>query len=443
MEFQEQSNLNLLGLAFLVVMVVLTLSLPRRYALVPLLITTCYMPLGQMIVVAGLHFQFMRVVLLTGWLRIFIKKEHRGLQLTRLDKAFLWWAAATLVIGTLTDPSFNRFINRSGEVYNAIGAYFLMRCWMQDLEDTKRLVRVAGFMILPLALSMLLEKTTGRNMFFVFGGVSEFTEVRDGVLRCQGAFLHPILAGTYAVTLLPLFAGLWFAGREYKMAALVGAASASIATITSGSSGALITLLGVMGGFACWPLRYRMHLIRRGAVLMIIALAIVMKAPVWYLLSRVSEIFGGTGWHRSYLIDQAITHFNEWWLVGSTYTAHWAPGGQVLVSDPNNMDITNHYIAEGLGGGIWKLGLFIAMIVICFKNISHWIWAKESVALNERMFVWSLGVALFAHCLSFISICYFDQIIIMWFWALANCSMLEETRPDDSFVTSSPQPDLI
>jgi hypothetical protein len=175
---------------------------------------------------------------------------------------------------------------------------------------------------------------------------------------------------------------------------------------------------------------------------MIVALALYMKAPVWYLLSRVSEVFGGTGWHRSYLIDLAVTHFNEWWLVGSAYTAHWAPGGQVLVNDPNNMDITNHYIAEGLGGGIWKLGLFIAMIVFCFKTVGYWIRAKDDVSLPERIFVYAIGVSLFAHCVSFVSISYFDQIIIMWFWTLANGAMLRQTRPMSLESVAEPEPAL-
>jgi hypothetical protein len=40
------------------------------------------------------------------------------------------------------------------------------------------------------------------------------------------------------------------------------------------------------------------------------------------------------------------------------------------------------------------------------------------------MLIWSLGVCLFGHCVSFLSISYFDQMIVMWYWLLAVISVL-------------------
>jgi hypothetical protein len=279
-------------------------------------------------------------------------------------------------------------------------------------------------MIVPLAISMAAEKVTTHNIFSVFGGVPEITQEREGKLRCQGAFRHPILAGTYAATLFPLCVSLWFIRGRNKLIAIGGVCGAAVATVAASSSGALLAMIGAFIGLALWPIRCHMRKVRWVILLSIIALAMVMKAPVWYLFARVSELTGGTGWHRSYLIDQAVGHFNEWWLVGSTYTAHWAPEGQVLAVDPNNMDITNNYIAEGLGGGMVKLGLFIAMIVQCFKTVGKWTHRENASKRSLRLLIWALGVSLFAHCVSFMSIAYFDQIVVMWYWLLATMSML-------------------
>jgi hypothetical protein len=421
---QDSSNLVPFGLLFLVIMIVLTWCLPRRFALIPLMITTCYMPLGQMFVIAGFHFQFIRILLVVGWCRAFIRSEAGGLKLSRLDKLFIYWALVTLVVGTLTQPSMGRFINRSGEVYNAVGTYFLIRWWVRDLDDVIQVVRVMGFMVVPLAISMIVEKSTGRNAFAVFGGVPEITAERDGSLRCQGAFRHPILAGTYAATLFPLFVGLWFQPGRNKLPAIIGCCSSIVATITASSSGSVLALLSAIVGFALWHFRYRMRAFRWGIVAMLVALSLSMKAPVWYVFAKMSDIAGGTGWYRSYIIDQAVRHFNEWWLVGSTYTAHWAPGGEVMIGNPGNMDIINNYVNEGLGGGILKLGLFVAMIVACYKIIGRWTHRQDSVPISRRIFVWSLGVCLTTHCISFLSVVYFDQIIVMWFWILAVISMV-------------------
>jgi hypothetical protein len=429
---QVQSNsggLSGLGLLFLLVVGAMTWGLPRQKALVPILITTGYMPLGQMLVIAGFHFQILRILLIVGWCRVWSRKESKDLILTRLDRLFIWWALASLILGTLAKLSPERFFNLCGDGFNAVGTFFLFRCWIREVGEVIAIVRFLAVMITPLALSMVVEKSTAHNIFSVFGGVPEITVVREGKLRCQGAFMHPILAGTYAATLFPFFVGLWFAGGRDRRRATIGACSAAVVTVAANSSGALLALVFAVIGFACWRIRRHMRLLRWGIVLTVLALAMVMKAPVWYLIARVSDITGGTGWHRAYLIDQAVNHFDEWWLVGTTYTAHWAPAGQVLAVDRNNMDITNHYIAEGVHGGILKLGLFIAMIVFGYKTIGRWMKTPAMLKLPQGMFIWSLGVCLLTHCVSFISVCYFDQIITMWYLLLAVISMLASELP--------------
>ena len=66
-----------------------------------------------------------------------------------------------------------------------------------------------------------------------------------------------------------------------------------------------------------------------------------------------------------------------------------------------------------------KLGLFLAIIIACFRRLGRVLTAQSSKARLPHFFVWAIGVSLFAHCISFLSITYFDQIIIIWFWLLA------------------------
>jgi len=423
-EVPDVTNIVFAAWPFLIVMIILAWSLPRRFAMMPLLITTCYMSMEQQFVVGGLHFQLYRILMIVGVFRVWVRSEQKGVAYGGLDKLFMFWVLATVIVGTATQPSFDRFLNRCGEVYNAVGTYFLMRCWIRSFDDVIAVVRAAAFMIAPLALSMIIEKSTGRNIFSVFGGVPEITQIRDGKLRCQGPFRHPILAGTYFATLFPLFIGLWFQPGRNKRAAVIGGVSAIAATAASASSGALLTLIGTGIGGAMWPLRGRMSMIRRSVLVLFLLLAVFMQAPVWYLFDRMSAVTGGSGWYRSYLIDQAVSHWNEWWLVGSTYTAHWAPGGEVMPGNPGNMDIVNHYVSEGLGGGILKLGLFVAIIVAGFKIVGRFTGLKAGYPFPRAIFAWSIGVCLMGHCISFMSVTYFDQIIVMWYLLLGILSMM-------------------
>jgi hypothetical protein len=417
-QIQEASNLNPLAVAMLLAAAYLTWSLPRRFAICPLLVMTCLMPLGQDLVLLSLHFHLFRILLFVGMVRVVVKGEASRMRWLRTDKIFAWWVAVTVLFGTMSKPSMELLINRFGDAYNAVGCYYFARCVIVNFEDIVTSVCTLAFVSMPVAAFMLVEKETAHNLFSVFGGVPAVTIVREGHLRCQGAFRHPILAGTFGATQFPLFAGLWYCYPRWRLLASAAIISAFIIVVTASSSGALLALLAGTGGLGIWKWRSKMRLIRWGMVAIILCLAVVMNAPVWYIFAKLSDVAGGTGWHRAYLMDQTVAHFDEWWLFGTTYTAHWGPAGEVIAADPDMMDITNHYVMEGVKGGLLKLVLFLVIITRCFKSIGQGIrgeWGEPA----DRFLVWVMGVALLAHCLSFFSIVYFDQMIVVWFWLLA------------------------
>jgi len=407
----------------LLVLGCLTWSLPRRLAVCPLLVMICLMPLGQQLVLSGLHLFFFRILLFVGVLRVILKGEARQLLLTPTDKVFIWWVIVGIVFGTLSKSSMDLrssmdlFRNRLGEAYNVSFCYLFIRCVIVDFEDVVISVQTLAWLALPVAAFMLVEKTTAHNLFSIFGGVPEMTVVREGHLRCQGAFRHPILAGTFGAALFPLLVGLWSYRRKGRLAVGAAMIASLIIVVTASTSGALMALMAGMGGLALWKWRAHMRLFRWCALATIIALTLVMNAPVWYLFDRLSSITGGTGWHRAYLIDQTIQHFDEWWLFGTTYTAHWGPGGEVTAADPNMMDITSQYVGQCVSGGLLKLVLFVVLIVASFKSIGRRL--RLEGGGSTRVLVWAVGVSLFVHCVSFMSIPYFDQSILLYCWLLA------------------------
>ena len=307
------------------------------------------MPLGQQLVLFGLHFPLFRLLLLAGALRVTVKGEASALKWTRVDTLFIWWVLVSLVFGTMSEPTSEHFQNRLGDAYNAAFCYFFVRCVVLDLDDIAIGVRTLAWMSLPVAALMLVEENTTHNLLSVFGGVPDITLVREGHLRCQGAFAHPILAGTFGATQIPLFAALWFYRPSDRPLAVAATVSAIVIAITASSSGAFLTIFAGISGLVLWKGRKCLRLIRWGALVAILCWPIVMHAPAWHLMGTLSSNLGGEGWYRATLIDQAISHFREWWLFGTTYTAHW--GLQVLPGNPNMVDLVNQYVAEGVNGG--------------------------------------------------------------------------------------------
>jgi hypothetical protein len=407
-------NVNPLALLFLLAMAFIILRSSRRYAVGAMLAIAAFVPLGQQIPVFGLHFYFLRILILVGLCRVFLRRETEGFKLVTMDKLFIWWVAAGFVCQMFRGGSAQTF----GAVYDAMGIYFLFRIWTRTHEDVLAHLRLLVYVAIGIGICMAWETIKHQDLFFVFGGVPLVPMERGGRFRAEGPFLQPILAGTFGATLFPLLIGLWRNGGRGNWLTIGGVIGSLVITVASASSGPLLTIVAAVIGFSLWPLRERMYVFRRGIVALLIAFTLAMNAPVWYLIAKVSDVVGGGGWHRSWLIEQFLTHISQWWLVGTSYTANWAPGGEVIFNNPNMMDITNQYVAEGIHAGVWGLGLFVAMIAVAFKTVGRAVRDEINPAV-DRMLLWALGVCLGAHCAAFISVSYFDQIQVFWYWLLA------------------------
>jgi hypothetical protein len=78
------------------------------------------------------------------------------------------------------------------------------------------------------------------------------------------------------------------------------------------------------------------------------------------------------------------------------------------------VDITCQYVGEGVKGGLLTVLVFIGIIVLRFRQLGRRlrILYLENDK-SEAMAVWATGVGVFAHALSFLSVSYFDQIVII------------------------------
>ena len=406
--------ISLLGVGFTALMCFLLLSLPRKWALVPVIILICYMTMGERVIVVGLNFTMIRILTLVGWIRILIRGELKSVKLNPIDKTLIWFAISGMAIYVLQWQTFDAVKYEFGQVYNALGMYFLFRFLVRDMDDCLRVFKIAAVFIIPLAASMVVERMTGRNAFAEFGGVSPITAIRDGVLRCQGPFAHPVLAGTFGATLFPLFVGLW-RSKGHKLLSFLAILSSGAMVLTSGSSGPVGTLLAGLLALGCWPHRKHMSTIRSGILVAVVGLEIVMKAHVWFLMARVGIFSGSTGHHRAYLIDRALANLDDWWLLGTRSTVAWD-------EYYNLFDITNQYLVYGADGGLITMLLFILVIVRSFGAVGLTVRALGEEPRELQFCVWALGAALFSHVVTFLSVSYFDQNFVNWYLLLAMIS---------------------
>jgi hypothetical protein len=336
-----------------------------------------------------------------------------GLRLNSIDKALIWWVISSIVTYTIMFGSVAALVYRLGVAYDVGGLYFLFRFLLRTRRDIVQAIQELAICVIPLSMAMLTEKLTGRNSFAIFGGDDAMTRIRDGVLRCQGPFSHPILAGTFGAVTAPLFVSLWYEGGSNRLLAILAVAAAGIIPLTAGSSGPILAYVAGFFGLAMWILRKKMRIVRWSVVSALVILQLFMNHPIWWGLEHISVFSGNTGWYRALLIEEAWRHLGDWWLVGVKSTAYW---GRLLT------DVTNQYIRTGVDGGLITLLLFLLVIKRCYAGIGRAIKALNNKSRIDQKLLWALGSALFVHLIAFIDVAYWDQTIVAWYGLLAFIS---------------------
>jgi hypothetical protein len=401
----------------MIIAILLTLVLPRKYLIVPFLVSAILIPMTQTMVLGGVHFFVLRIIMLFGWIRMGAKKVSSseslfGNGLRSLDIVFLCWAVfRTMAFLLRFSFQAEAVVNQAGLLWDVIGAYFFLRFAIQDEDDIRRAIRTLGVIACILTVCVLNEKFRAQNIFGYLGGMPVTASMREGSVRPRGPFSHALLCGVFGATLLPLFIWLWSEGKSRVLSAC-GMISSTIITLVSASSTPLMAYAAGLFGFCLWPIRKRMRLLRWGIVFTLMGLQMAMKAPVWFLIDHVDVIGASSGYHRAMLIDQFIRHFGEWWFAGTSNNANWGW---------DMWDLSNQFVAEGVGGGLGTFVCFIAIICICFRWIGNARKASEGDRGKEWR-IWALGAALFSHIVAFFGVSYWDRTQIYWFAVLAIIS---------------------
>jgi hypothetical protein len=415
-DYFDQTTVHPIGVAALGVLAALVLLVPRKWAALPFLLLACFIPSAQRVVLVGLDFTFLRLLVMAGWIRLLTRREIAATWQAP-DTVIVLWALARLAAYSLLRGDAQAVVYSTGQAFDALGLYFLFRNLIRGWPDIDRLVRVLALVAVPVALAFLLERSTGVNAFAQFGGVPEITMERDGKLRCQGAFDHPILAGCFFASFLPLLGALWW--NRGRLLAATGIGGCLVVIFACASSTPVLAVGAGVFAACLFPFRSIMRWIALGAAVALIGLHLVMKAPVWHLISRIDVVGGSTSYHRYAIIDEAIKRFPDWALIGVRGTGDW---GYYM------FDVTNQYVAEGVDGGALTLALFVTMLALLFARAAR-LWRRHARSRGLLVFSWALGVALFVHSATFFAASYFGSILVAWHLLLATIVSLSEPRP--------------
>ncbi|MGA3347426.1 MAG: hypothetical protein ABSC33_00310 [Candidatus Sulfotelmatobacter sp.] len=427
--------LNPVVLLLVLVAGVLIYVWPRKKALAVFLVASILIPMDQVLLIGPAHFPMLRLLVLFGIARIVKEKSSTRWRLlsgglNKIDIALILLTVITAINGILLFQESGAIVYQLGNLYSVFGAYFLLRFLIRDEEDVTFAIRIFAGLTVFIAAIMIYERISGHNPYAFLGGANAAAYAnimeRDNKFRATGCFSHPILAGTFGAILVPLFVGLWQKSKKYRAAMAAGIVSSTVMVITCNSSTPMLGYAAGVLALCLWPMRNWMRPVRWGIVITLVLLHIVMKNPVWHLITRIDISGGSSSWHRYMLVDQCIRHFGDWWLVGVQDTSVWGW---------DMWDTANQYVGTCENSGLIPFILLLAILVYGFKYLGR---ARRAAGREPKraLFLWALGSALFANVVAFFGISYFDQTIVAWYALLAIISVAA-TQPQKKKVAHS------
>ncbi len=411
-----ESILHPLVALWLLTVVVLIFVLPRRKVITYFLLSCFCVPVGQVVVIGGLHFTVLRLLIIAGLLkRAMARGSSSSIRFAggfnSVDQVTVLWTISSLIVVSVQWMDVQALIHNLGDFLDALGGFLVLRFLISDRESMKRTISVLAVIFTILGVCMINEQMTHVNIFGYLGGTSVAVTVRDGKIRSEGV-MGCLYGGAFAGASVPLFLWLW---RESKLktTAFAGLVGSMAMVITSQSSTSWLALAGSFLGLSFWFLRRQMRLVRWAFSVGLVALHMVMKAPVWALIARVDLTGSSSGDHRYKLVDNCIRHFSDWWLLGYKYYNDWGW---------DMWDLCNQFVVAALTGGLVTLICYIAMFSRSFSAIGK---ARKQVNGNRRQewLLWCLGSDLFANVVAHFGINYMAQMMMTMFMLIACISV--------------------
>ncbi len=394
--------------------------LPRRLAVVPILIILVLIPASHRIVVASIDFQFLRILGLAAMVRFWMRGDFRKVRWNAMDLAVLAFGVIP-VFTAIPRGAGQSLMNVAGQGFDLISMYLIGRILMRDRKDWQ-VFAIANFVLaLPVLVAFSIEKSTGRNYFSIFGGVDEITPVRFGKIRAQGAFAHSILAGVWWAALVPIFISMARVAIDRNIGRLLATLGVVISTVLAFLTASSTPIGGLILGLVLWaafPYRRVLFQLRWWIAVFLVIIHFASKSGLHGLLfTRVSFVSGSTGYHRYRLIQAAIDQLPEWALFGTSSTYHWGWGLD---------DVTCQYVAAAVTGGLTLL-LLLVFLLVRGAGAAWRIGGARSSSHWESWLSWGIIVSIAVHAICFLAGTYFGEVVFLFWFTIGSAASLGES----------------
>lgn len=398
-------------LATAIILAILVVILRPYYALAVYIAALLWYPNYLTVSVGTIDLTMGRIVVLVLLLRCLAQHQIRSRFIwSRLDS----WIALSMVVYVgmyyATRSLYSSIENRGGFVIDTWFAYLAVRFLLTDRVGFVAVVKSIAVSLIIMAVLGVAESVTGWRPFVMLCGDSPafmhlmtYT-LRWGLNRAVGPFGHSILFGCCFAMFLPLIYYLHHQNNHWRTWSYVFSAIVLIGALSSMSSGPWVMVILVifclaMEKYASW---IKPMLIGFG--LLCILITATSNRPFYHVIFDYMDPISGGGWHRAKMIDMAIEHFDEWWLIG--YGGRDPGWGENLGMAAT--DITNEFVLAGVEYGVLGMIVLCGTLAAAFHSISSIY--KKATDKELRSLCWSLGSVLFSVVAAWMSVSFFGKM---------------------------------
>ncbi len=349
----------------------------------------------------------------------------------RLRSSFKWigldtWVAISMIVYVgivlVTRPSMASIENRSGFIMDTWLAYLVARFIITDRRTLISVIKCVAIVLVPLTILGCIETFTGWQPFIPLKRFIPWRQqdpqaeivkvVRWGLVRAVGPFNHPILFGGGFAIFLPLIYYLHHEKRPWRTLSYILSATVLIGAFTSMSVGPWVMVAVAI--FCLAMERYKLW-VKLMIILFVISCLLVelfSKRHFYHVFASYGSMLGGTGWHRAKLIDVAIKHFDQWWLVGyKGRDPGWGPYFGMV-----RTDVTNEFLAAGVRYGMAGMIALCGVLYVAFRGLVSAY--KQVTHPVTRSLYWALGSMLFSVTVTWTAAHFFGQLMSLFYCLL-------------------------
>lgn len=357
----------------------------------------------------------------------------------RIISKFTWsrldtWVTLSMVVYVvvlcITLPLSYAIENRGGYLMDTWFAYIVARLIVTNKATIISVIKCVSIVLAPLAILGVIESISGRYLFRHMMSLSPWITERDwtleprwGLARAAGPIGCPIKFGCSLAIFLPLVYWLRNQKRYWRVLAYPLSGAVLIGALSSMSGGPWI-MIGV--AIFCLAIESRKNWVKPLLIFFVLScvfIQITSNRDFHHVIISYTNPLGGSAGHRATLIDLAIEHFDEWWVIGyKGVDPGWGPRLGMV-----HTDVTNKFILNGVLYGI--IGVIVLCLVLITSICSVVRLHKSTTDPELRSWAWALGSWFVVVIAGFMSVNFGGQLESLFYIILGMLGSSSSLRP--------------